>query len=258
MRSIWRYIKRFGKWFANKEWWVQWSIAFIATACGILVTVGTDSWLQYRDKQEKAKRALEVILVSLHDEWDEMDGDVERVQFQDSIMQAVNIQFQGDSLNEASCQLFYKMMSAMAVHHPWQATYGVYYNSFDFWLAIDNPAVMQALGQAYTNEGMFLQIMSTLQTRKRELFTAFSSYKWKEEYPSFRVLVRQWMRNPELKLFLDEFSRCSKMMAVICQEQAHLLAFLRDSLGISEERILELSTDYEMGMQEYYEAKPQN
>ncbi len=229
-----------------RAWWARWSSAFVATVCGIVITLGTNAWIQSRAKEAKSRRAVEVTMLALHEDLVSMRSLLAGCCATDSLYHLVTGQMAGDTLNEHTAQEFFKAMSETNFQEPWRTASGVYNSSFDFWLAIDDPGGLQALGLAFGNRDLFSDVFTSMTADRRGIFLSFTENSWKDEYADCATMMRQWLATPRLKRHIAEHGVQLQMLQAVVNEQHHLLEYLRDRLDISVERLLELRTEYQL------------
>ncbi|MCC8036593.1 MAG: hypothetical protein LIP02_00425 [Bacteroidales bacterium] len=229
-----------------RAWWARWSSAFVATVCGIVFTLGTNFWVQGNAKEAKQRRALEMALLTMHDNNYRLQESYQDVLFADSVFNVVMHQNDVDSLEEETCKLFYMVMSYELTDTDLrQAAKGLYSNSFDFWQTVDNPAAMEAMGRALEIEDLTWKTIDKNQAELERIFYELSTEKWKYDYPSVMDLTRAWLADPRVKLFNLRQKSYLASMELMLEERDDLLKFLREELDISEDRLCEISTTYQ-------------
>ncbi|MCD8386609.1 MAG: hypothetical protein LUD17_06920 [Bacteroidales bacterium] len=228
-----------------RAWWARWSSAFVATVCGIVVTLGTNAWIQSNAKEAKARRAVEMMLLSLNEQSIGIRQSVETILEADSIINALTEQYAQGELSEQTCQQVYSIMAQFVFSIPWNTAKGIYDTSFDFWLAIDNPSALEAMGQALFLEETFYKITDNLQQEREEVFKLLNANGWKDDYPDCTTMMKEWLKAPQMQRFLKIHNGYSEMLSRSVIEEADLLEFLCDELDISNERLLELRTKYD-------------
>ncbi len=229
-----------------RAWWARWSSAFVATVMGIILTLGTNTWLQTNAKEAKQRRALEMALLMMHDNNYRLAGGYHDMLFNDSVINVVMHQDEVDSLQEETCKLFYMVMSYEITDTDLrQPVNGLYSQSFDFWQTVDNPAAMEAMGKAVEYEDVMWKTIDKCQAQLEQIFYELSTEKWKYDYPSVMDMTHQWLADPRVKLFILRQKSYLASLEIMLEERTDLLKFLREELDISEKRLCEISTTYQ-------------
>ncbi|MCC8118574.1 MAG: hypothetical protein LIP09_07500 [Bacteroidales bacterium] len=237
-------MKQILKWIKDKAWWREWAVAFWATVCGIVVTLGTDAWVQRCDQKAKARRVVEISMISLHDYFSAMEDNLEQVSQRDSLFRVVRAEYDGDSLDVSTCVQFINALGQKNVTRENSDSEDVFNSSLEIWLTLDAPSEIETLGNAFANNKTFKSLFDEDQTIRRGLYKKHITQNWDQLKVSVIDAVEEMLDDPELQLYMIEHNLTQQVLEALRDEQASQLSFLRESLGLSLDDMKTLRTEY--------------
>lgn len=235
---------------AHKAWWSNATSSFVGTLLGIIVTFGTTSYLNQREKEETMRKTILLTINSVNNYVKTMEDEVAQMQVYDTIFRAV-LKYHPDELHKVSkdtISLFFSSLSDFRINGDATSTENIFSHNMDIWKSMDDITAFGMIEECFTCKKMLKNLYQETENMRRQLFLDFCSAQDFNNYKTAEAAIRAFFKyKPEAFYLLIEYNAKSKMMEYSLKTYKKLCKKAKILLNVTDEELKALEDPLNMG-----------
>lgn len=235
------------KLFGETGWWSNMTSSFVGALLGILITFGTSSYIEYRDKQEMMRKTTLMTIHNIDRYIISMEEEVQGLCQRDSVFQFILSRYpkQLHQVSKDTLELFLNSLNHINFFALDSSAEGIFTHSIDVWKNVENTLVIEGIGDCFAIKNMFVSHYEHIRDTRREIFLDFCSKKFVTDYKTPALVVRAFLDNPRARYFVAEYGlhvfllgKCTEGLKALSQRN-------KEMISVTEEELLAMETDFE-------------
>ena len=156
------------------DFWIQTLSCTLGTVIGIVLTFGTSSWIEYREKQDMERTAALMVIHNLDSFCEELDETVKVLQPIDSICTKVlDAKDRLETVPEDTLQLFVSGFLSHFFYTYDQTAETIFSSNIETWKSIDNRAFIELAGNCFSGKRLIVKFQERLEAEKNDMTDLF-------------------------------------------------------------------------------------
>lgn len=226
--------------FHNRDWRGSLLANFLGALLGIIVTFGTSSYIEYRQKKEMARKVLLITLSNIDrsiNNVQDMCNDMHKI---DSCFTLV-IKHYPDRLEELPDSILDDFVFQFTVNRVYPmdtSAERIFTQNMDVWRIIDNILLQKCIGDCFADCNTFFQIQQEWNDRRQPLAWTMLALKYETDRLDVTT-VRKMLDNPDIRTFMHRHRYYTSYMSSALPYMKEESRRVKEQAGVTQEELEE-------------------
>lgn len=194
--------------FRQRQWWAGFWANFFGALLGIVVTFGTSSYLDYREKKAMGRTAALMTISNIEFSIQTFDVVSEVFRSRATVFKTI-LKHYPDELYQVSEDTLYMYINSFnKIHSDFivdSSAEGIFTHSSDIWRTLDNPTLQQRIGSCFSYRNFLYRFIATLYQKQQDVALKFLDEKYFCDHENLAVIAKELTAIPAVRNFMMYF-----------------------------------------------------
>ena len=189
------------------DFWKQTLICTLGTIIGIVLTFGTSTWIENREKQAIERRAALMVIHNLDGFCDDLEETTNYLQTADSInMKVLAAKDRLETIPEDTLEMFASNFFTFQFSPNDQTAENIFSSNIETWKSIDSSEFIELAGQCFSAKRLLVKFQERLEAEKNDLTDMFLKTIVYADKPteSFSEIAATMLRSATFRSFIKK------------------------------------------------------